>query len=386
MARGQEDFAHIGPSTLAGRFLRHFWQPIFVASDLIKGRPVRVEALGEFFTLYRGESGQVHLVQDRCPHRQTSLSLGWVVGEDIRCFYHGWTFAGDGRCTHMPAEKKSFAEKVRCTAYRVEEYLGLIFAYLGEGEAPPLPRFPEVERQDGIRLVSAHPVPCNYFQRIENDLDELHVHFVHNVSTDQYGLDEFPEIRVTETQYGIFREGIRKGGGANATRTAHWMMPNIHFVDLPPSPDNQDWTIHLAWRVPVNDVSMTTFSISLRRGDPNDPNLRETKRAPLVPDPTFLSEEILAGRMRIQDIDPTYRGLFVVQDNVALAGQGRIVDRSLDRLGQSDRGITLLSKLWDRELKALKAGKPIKNWHRPTERLSLLVNAPTDMADMPSST
>jgi hypothetical protein len=80
MARGQEDFAHIGPSTLAGRFLRRFWQPIFVASDLIKGRPVRVEALGEFFTLYRGESGQVHLVQDRCPHRQTSLSLGWVVG------------------------------------------------------------------------------------------------------------------------------------------------------------------------------------------------------------------------------------------------------------------------------------------------------------------
>ena len=75
-----------------------------------------------------------------------------------------------------------------------------------------------------------------------------------------------------------------------------------------------------------------------------------------------------------------------MQDNVALAGQGRIVDRSLDRLGQSDRGITLLRKLWDRELKALKAGKPIKNWHRPTERLSLLVNAPTDMADMPSST
>ena len=56
------------------------------------------------------------------------------------------------------------------------------------------------------------------------------------------------------------------------------------------------------------------------------------------PDPAKLTEEVLAGRIRIQDIDPKYPGLFVVQDNVALAGQGRIVDRSKDWLGQSDQG------------------------------------------------
>jgi hypothetical protein len=27
------DFAHIGPGTLAGRFLRHFWQPLYIGSD-----------------------------------------------------------------------------------------------------------------------------------------------------------------------------------------------------------------------------------------------------------------------------------------------------------------------------------------------------------------
>ena len=243
-----------------------------------------------------------------------------------------------------------------------------------------MPRFPELEGYDGVRLVNAHPVPCNYFQRVENDLDELHVHFVHRVSTDSYGLDEMPEIRVKETGYGILREGVRKGGGVNATRTAHWMMPNVHFVDLPPSPDNVDWTVHLAWRVPVDDENMTTFSVSLRRSP--DGKKTETKRAPLAPDPAKLTDDILEGRIRIQDIDPNYRGLFIVQDNVALAGQGRIVDRAKDRLGQSDRGVTLLRKLWDRELKALKAGKPIKKWRRPKERLSLLVNTPTAMADV----
>jgi hypothetical protein len=71
-----KDFAHTGPGTLAGRFLRRFWHPIQVSDALAVGRPLRVQVLGEFFTLWRGEGGAVSLVQDRCPHRQTLLSLG----------------------------------------------------------------------------------------------------------------------------------------------------------------------------------------------------------------------------------------------------------------------------------------------------------------------
>ena len=39
-ARDTTDFAHIGPETLAGKFLRQFWQPIYVAAELKEGRPV----------------------------------------------------------------------------------------------------------------------------------------------------------------------------------------------------------------------------------------------------------------------------------------------------------------------------------------------------------
>ena len=82
-------------------------------------------------------------------------------------------------------------------------------------------------------------MPCNHFQRIENDLDELHVHFVHSATIGPLGLDELPEIRVTETDYGIRREGIRSGSGLNITRVGHFMMPNISMVDLPPSPGHR---------------------------------------------------------------------------------------------------------------------------------------------------
>ena len=364
------DFAHIGPGTLAGRFIRQFWQPVYIGSELKAGRPVRIQILGEYFTLYRGESGAPYVLEDRCPHRQTSLSLGWVEGDCIRCFYHGWKFDGHGQCQEQPAEKANFAGKVKARAYPTEEYLGLIFAYLGEGEAPALPRFPELEEVDGVLVAQRHPVPCNYFQRIENDLDETHVHFVHRVSTDSYGLNELPEIDVSETDYGILRVGARQGGGANQTRTAHWMMPNVHFLDLPPSPDHPHWTVYLAYRVPIDDENMQTLSVAIR------PAGSQSTRGKIEPDPIQLTEDVLAGKIRIQDIDPKYPGLFVVQDNVALAGQGRIVDRSKDWLGQSDKGIILLRKLWERELKKIAAGKPIKNWRRPKEKLHLLVDRP----------
>ncbi|HXE28408.1 MAG TPA: Rieske 2Fe-2S domain-containing protein, partial [Stellaceae bacterium] len=299
-------------------------------------------------------------------------------GDCIRCFYHGWKFDGHGQCTEQPAEKASFAAKVKARAYPTQEYLGLIFAYLGEGEAPPLPRFPELDDVEGVLVANRHPVPCNYFQRIENDLDETHVHFVHRVSTDSYGLNELPDIDCTATDYGILRVGARQGSGANLTRTAHWMMPNVHFLDLPPSPSHPHWTVYLAYRVPVDDENMVTLSVAVRPVGSNTTGKRET----IEPDPAQMTEDVLAGKIRIQDIDPKYPGLFVVQDNVALAGQGRIVDRSKDWLGQSDKGIILLRKLWERELKKIGEGKSLKNWHRPKEKLHLLVDRPKELAQV----
>ena len=87
-----------------------------------------------------------------------------------------------------------------------------------------------------------------------------------------------------------------------------------------------------------------------------------------------LTEEILAGKIRVQDLDPKYPGLFNVQDNVAMAGQGRIVDRSKDRLGQSDVGVILIRKLYDRELRALAQGKPLKKWKRPDTKLDFAIS------------
>src|SRR4029453_2584574 len=101
------------------------------------------------FTIYRGEDGTAHVVAPRCAHRGTQLSTGWVEGDCIRCFYHGWKYDGAGQCVEQPAEDAGFAGKVKIESSPTEEYLGLVFAYLGEAQRdatgafrpPPLPRY-----------------------------------------------------------------------------------------------------------------------------------------------------------------------------------------------------------------------------------------------------
>ena len=213
------DYIRTGPGSPVGRIIRRFWQPIALAEEVRAARPLRVEVLGEHLTFYRGDSGRPYLVADRCPHRGTQLSLGWVERECVRCFYHGWKFDGAGNCVEQPAEKGSFSSKVKIKSYAVEEYLGLIFAYLGNGPAPELPRFPELEDESfGILSARKVRVPCNYFQRIENDLDEVHIHYAHKPATVAAGLKVMPELFVEERPYGLYRKSVRRQDGQEIVR------------------------------------------------------------------------------------------------------------------------------------------------------------------------
>src|SRR5215211_1654687 len=131
------DYAHTGPDTLAGQYMRRFWHPVMRVDDLPPGRAKPIRVMSEDLTLYRGEDGTSHCVAFRCAHRGTQLSTGWVEGNNIRCFYHGWVYDGSGQCVEQPAEPEPFCNRIKIKSYPAEEYIGLLFIYMGEGEAPP---------------------------------------------------------------------------------------------------------------------------------------------------------------------------------------------------------------------------------------------------------
>jgi 5,5'-dehydrodivanillate O-demethylase len=122
------DYAHAGPGTPMGRILRRFWQPVAMTEDVDRQGALPVRILHEDLTVYRGASGRYHVVDFRCAHRGTQLSTGWVEGDCIRCFYHGWKYDGSGQCVEMPAEDSSFPAKVRIKSYPTQAYAGLVFA------------------------------------------------------------------------------------------------------------------------------------------------------------------------------------------------------------------------------------------------------------------
>jgi len=189
-----------------------------------------------------------YLVAFRCAHRGLQLSVGWDEEDCIRCRYHGWKYDGTGQCVEMPTEDESTARTVGIPSYRVQEYLGFIFAYPDEGEPPPLPRYPKFEIE-GELWVATYTRPCNFVNNLEND--PVHIPFVHKESEIyRYRPWEVPiGVRAEESEWGIVlysqfpegRESILQRG---------W--PNIGAFKSA----ERD---HLAWRVPIDDEIHATF-------------------------------------------------------------------------------------------------------------------------------
>jgi 5,5'-dehydrodivanillate O-demethylase len=361
------DFAHTGPGTLAGRYLRRFWHPVFRADDLPVGRAKPLRIMSEDFTLYRGESGIPHCVAFRCAHRGTQLSTGWVEGDNLRCFYHGWKYGPDGQCVEQPAEPEPFCRRIRIKSYPTQEYLGLIFAYLGEGAPPEFPRYPDFEGE-GIREVGTYLRRCNYFNNIENQLDPAHTAFVHRepgapIGSSVGGLEGIPMMTGEVSAWGITMRGTRPSG---KVRINQYGMPNILHIQSGPG-GGTNGRDALAWRVPVDDENHRSFNINLVHvtGEAAERyQERRTAQAAAYPgDPQELTEAILRGDRHIDEMKGR-PDIVNIQDNVAQMGQGAIPDPAIEHLGRSDVLVVLLRKVWAEELRAVAEGRPTQPWNR----------------------
>ena len=92
--------------TPMGRFLRRYWIPAAVSSEIAEpgGAPARVHLLGEKLVAFRDPEGHVGLVKEFCPHRGASLAYARNEAGGLRCLYHGWKMAANGEIVETPAE------------------------------------------------------------------------------------------------------------------------------------------------------------------------------------------------------------------------------------------------------------------------------------------
>ena len=143
------------------------WFHLCFSKDVAKGTVKYVQQLGEHFAVFRGESGQVHVLDAYCPHMGANLAVGGrVQGDCLNCPFHGWQFDGaDGKCVNIPYAKKvpDFA-KTRswpCLERNREIYVW----YHAEGEEPSwYPEKIEELSKDGewaFKGMSTHYINCH---------------------------------------------------------------------------------------------------------------------------------------------------------------------------------------------------------------------------------
>jgi 5,5'-dehydrodivanillate O-demethylase len=267
----------------------------------------------------------------------------------------------------MPAEDPSFPPKVQIKSYPARDYLGLIWAYLGEGAAPEFPRYQEFEDFDGVIEIDTYTRACNYFQNLENSLDMSHVGFVHSDNVASFaGIGAGETLHAAESAWGVTYTATRPNG---EIRINQFGMPNIFHMNALPTDPEVGWQESLFWWVPVDDENHVQFSLHRLpiTGETAERICarRQARRAQIDLAHQEACEQILAGALRLRDVDRSRIDLVRIQDDVAQVGQGRIADRASERLGRGDMGVIFLRKIWLRELRTLAEGRAIKRWTRP---------------------
>lgn len=353
-----EMLTRVGPGTPMGELMRRYWHPIAAAHELSDRWTKRVRLLGEDLVLFRDRQGRRGLVAEYCPHRRASLAWGIPTADGIRCPYHGWEFNGQGTCLDQPNEPENhaFKEKVRTTAYPVEEMGGLLFAYMGPLPAPVLPPFDGFVALNAIRMLGRTKLPINWLQIMENSADPIHTEWLHGHHYEFLKQEQNENVKVAISDH---HEKI-------AFKEFEWGMTK-HRLLVGQSEDSDDWRIGHPIVFPTmlavgnGDEHLRSYAFQIRTPIDDEHTLHQWYTAYVPPDPSRVPQHLF-DKVHVYDVPfLDANGEYLVdtidnQDMMAWATQGTIADRSLENLGSTDQGIAIYRRMLRRELKKVEEG------------------------------
>src|SRR5688500_204355 len=137
--------------------------------------------LEDHVLLFRGESGQVVALHDRCPHRGALLSKGRREGDSVRCMYHGIRYDATGRCTQIPGQDM-IPPKLRVRSYPVVERNHLVWIWMGDparADEAQIVDFPYLSDPQWKGIPDYIHYDANYLLIMDNLSDFGHLAFVH---------------------------------------------------------------------------------------------------------------------------------------------------------------------------------------------------------------
>lgn len=125
------------------------WYPVAWADKLKTGKALPVTLWQQPIAIYRDTAGQVHALENACPHKGIELHRGEVKDDRLVCPYHGWEFSPAGKCVNIPyfpsEQKLPFAN---ARSYPADERYGIVWVFPGDPGLASLQRIPEVPEYD----------------------------------------------------------------------------------------------------------------------------------------------------------------------------------------------------------------------------------------------
>ena len=220
------------------------WYQIGWSSDFPIGEAKPLQYFNEDLVAYRGDSGELHVLDAYCRHMGAHLGHGgWVEADCIRCPYHGWVWDADGRNIEIPYSKPDNMGNLRLTRWPVRELDGIALAYYSrDGAGRKFPLADAFIRFDG-ETWDACPettkiwldVPMAPQFMAENAVDSAHFKYVHRAN-------DIGDIAEFTAEPGVFRGRVDLIFGGGMERT--WATPNG------PAPGHiftENWGVGLGW-------------------------------------------------------------------------------------------------------------------------------------------
>jgi phenylpropionate dioxygenase-like ring-hydroxylating dioxygenase large terminal subunit len=162
--------------------IRDRWYAVLESREVGRRKPVGVTRLGERLVFWRGTDGAVHCLKERCAHRGAALSAGRVAGDCVACPFHGFRFDPEGRCRLIPANGRAAGvpERFRVEGYPSRDAHGFVWIWWGD-HRDPLPEIPFFDDLGGgfSTATFRDHWTVHYSRAIENQLDAVHLPFVH---------------------------------------------------------------------------------------------------------------------------------------------------------------------------------------------------------------
>ena len=149
--------------------------------ELADGKLLARTLLEKPVVLYKGDSGNVVALDDRCAHRGARLSNGRREGDCVRCMYHGLKFDASGKCVQIPGQD-NIPPKLGVRSYPVVERDHLVWIWPGDpalADPAKILDFPYLRDPNWRGKPDYMHYDANYLLIVDNLSDFAHLAFVH---------------------------------------------------------------------------------------------------------------------------------------------------------------------------------------------------------------